>query len=88
MRTSQTSLIVDPPDGRYPTRTDRVRESDAALNRAAALAARRTREIGIRIDAPTFMAVTITLAGIAASASYLPARGTALADTLNAIRCE
>ncbi len=37
--TSQVSLIVDPPDGRYPTRTDRVRESDAALNRAAALAA-------------------------------------------------
>ena len=39
VRTSQTSLIVDPPDGRYPTRTDRVRESDPALNRAAALAA-------------------------------------------------
>ena len=39
VRTSQASLIVDPPDGRYPTRTDRVRESDAALNRAAALAA-------------------------------------------------
>jgi len=36
---SRTSLIVDPPDGRDPTRTDRVRESDAALHRAAALAA-------------------------------------------------
>ena len=34
-----TSLIVDPPDGRYPMRTGRVRESAAALNRAAALAA-------------------------------------------------
>ncbi len=31
VRNSQTSLIVDPPDGRYPARTDRVRESDAAF---------------------------------------------------------
>ena len=31
VRTSQTSLIVDPPDGRYPARTERVRESDAAF---------------------------------------------------------
>ena len=31
LRTNQTSLIVDPPDGRYPTRTERVRESDAAF---------------------------------------------------------
>ena len=32
-------LLILRPDGRYPTKTDRVRESDAALNRAAALAA-------------------------------------------------
>ena len=31
VRNSQTSLIVDPPDGRYPEKTDRVRESDAAF---------------------------------------------------------
>ena len=31
VRTNQTSLIVDPPDGRYPARTERVRESDAAF---------------------------------------------------------
>ena len=31
VRTNRTSLIVDPPDGRYPARTDRVRESDAAF---------------------------------------------------------
>ncbi len=31
VRTSQTSLIVDPPDGRYPAKTERVRESDAAF---------------------------------------------------------
>ena len=31
VRNSQTSLIVDPPDGRCPARTDRVRESDAAF---------------------------------------------------------
>ena len=31
MRNSQTSLIVDPPDGQYPAKTDRVRESDAAF---------------------------------------------------------
>ena len=31
VRTSQTSLIVDPPDGRYPATTERVRESDAAF---------------------------------------------------------
>ena len=31
VRNGQTSLIVDPPDGRYPARTDRVRESDAAF---------------------------------------------------------
>ena len=31
LRTNQTSLIVDPPDGRYPVRTERVRESDAAF---------------------------------------------------------
>ena len=31
VRNSQTSLIVDPPDGRYPAKTDRVRESDAAF---------------------------------------------------------
>ena len=31
VRTNQTSLIVDPPDGRYPAKTDRVRESDAAF---------------------------------------------------------
>ena len=31
VRTSQTSLIVDPPDGRYPAKTERVRESDEAF---------------------------------------------------------
>ena len=31
VRNNQTSLIVDPPDGRYPARTERVRESDAAF---------------------------------------------------------
>ena len=31
VRNSQTSLIVDPPDGQYPAKTDRVRESDAAF---------------------------------------------------------
>ena len=31
VRTNQTSLIVDPPDGTYPPRTERVRESDAAF---------------------------------------------------------
>ncbi len=31
VRTSQTSLIVDPPDGKYPAKTERVRESDAAF---------------------------------------------------------
>ena len=31
VRNSQTSLIVDPPDGQYPEKTDRVRESDAAF---------------------------------------------------------
>ena len=31
LRSDRTSLIVDPPDGRYPARTDRVRESDAAF---------------------------------------------------------
>ena len=31
VRTRQTSLIVDPPDGRYPAMTERVRESDAAF---------------------------------------------------------
>ena len=30
-RTDQTSLIVDPPDGRYPAKTERVRESDVAF---------------------------------------------------------
>ena len=40
------------------------------------------------LDAPTFVAVTIALAGIAALASYLPARRAARADPLSAIRCE
>ena len=31
VRTDQTSLIVDPPDGKYPPKTERVRESDAAF---------------------------------------------------------
>ena len=31
VRNSQTSLIVDPPDGRYPPKTVRVRESDPAF---------------------------------------------------------
>ena len=31
VRNSQTSLIVDPPNGQYPAKTDRVRESDAAF---------------------------------------------------------
>ena len=31
VRTDQTSLIVDPPDGKYPAKTERVRESDAAF---------------------------------------------------------
>ncbi len=31
VRTNRTSLIVDPPDGRYPAKTERVRESDAAF---------------------------------------------------------
>ena len=31
LRSSRTSLIVDPPDGRYPARTERVRERDAAF---------------------------------------------------------
>ena len=31
VRNSQTSLIVDPPNGQYPEKTDRVRESDAAF---------------------------------------------------------
>ena len=31
VRNSRTSLIVDPPDGRYPARTERVRESDPAF---------------------------------------------------------
>ena len=31
VRNNQTSLIVDPPDGRYPPRTERVRESDPAF---------------------------------------------------------
>ena len=31
VRTDRTSLIVDPPDGTYPPRTERVRESDAAF---------------------------------------------------------
>ena len=30
-RTDQTSLIVDPPDGKYPAKTERVRESDVAF---------------------------------------------------------
>ena len=40
------------------------------------------------LDAPTFVTVTIALAGIAALASYLPARRAARADPLSAIRCE
>ena len=35
LRTNQTSLIVDPPDGRYPARTERVRESDAGVRGVA-----------------------------------------------------
>ena len=31
LRSDRTSLIVDPPDGRYPAKTDRVRERDAAF---------------------------------------------------------
>ena len=31
LRNDRTSLIVDPPDGKYPALTDRVRESDAAF---------------------------------------------------------
>ncbi len=31
LRGDQTSLIVDPPNGRYPAKTDRVQESDAAF---------------------------------------------------------
>ena len=31
VRTDQTSLIVDPPDGKYPAKTERVRESDTAF---------------------------------------------------------
>ena len=40
------------------------------------------------LDAPTFVTVTIALAGIAALASYLPARRAARADPLSAIRRE
>ena len=40
------------------------------------------------LDAPTFVAVTIALVGIAALASYLPARRAARADPLSAIRSE
>ena len=40
------------------------------------------------LDAPTFVSVTIALAGIAALASYLPARRAARADPLTAIRYE
>ena len=31
LRSNQTSLIVDPPNGRYPAKTERVRESDPAF---------------------------------------------------------
>ena len=31
LRSTRMSLIVDPPDGRYPARTERVRERDAAF---------------------------------------------------------
>ena len=31
LRTDRTSLIVDPPDGKYPAKTDRVRERDATF---------------------------------------------------------
>ena len=33
-RTEQTSLIVDPPNGRFPAKTDRVRHRDAAIEAA------------------------------------------------------
>ena len=33
-RSTQTSLIVDPPDGKFPAKTERVRESDAAFEAA------------------------------------------------------
>ena len=38
------------------------------------------------LDVPTFVSVTIALAGVAALASYLPARRAARADPLSAIR--
>ena len=34
-RSTQTSLIVDPPDGKFPAKTERVRESDAAFEAGA-----------------------------------------------------
>ena len=33
-RSEQTSLIVDPPNGRFPAKTDRVRQTDAAFEAA------------------------------------------------------
>ena len=35
-RSEQTSLVIDPPDGRLPEKTDRVREKDAAFEAARA----------------------------------------------------
>ena len=36
IRSEQTSLIVDPPDGRFPEKTDRVRDTDEAFEVARA----------------------------------------------------
>ena len=43
VRNSQASLIVDPPDGRYPARTDRVRESGRGVSRPCGTGRSSTR---------------------------------------------